>query len=231
MKSLFGDFMKVAVLYSGGKDSNYALYWAIKEGFDVKYLVNVESENKESYMFHIPNVHLTELSAEAVGIPLIKIYTKGEKEKEVEDLKKGLEKLDVEGIVTGAVASVYQKSRIDRVCEELGLKSFAPLWQKDPEWILRTVSELFDVRIVGVYAYGLGKEWLGQRITKDNIDKLLEICEKYGIHKAFEGGEAETFVFDSPVFKKRIEVVEAEIEWHETWGVYHIKKAKLVDKP
>ncbi|WP_423793276.1 TIGR00289 family protein [Methanocaldococcus indicus] len=222
--------MDVAVLYSGGKDSNYALYWAIKEGFNVKYLVNVESENKESYMFHIPNVHLTELSAKAAEIPLVKIYTKGEKEKEVEDLKEGLKELDVDGIVTGAIASRYQKERIDRVCKELNIKSFSPLWQKNPEWILRTVSELFDVIIVGVYAYGLGKEWLGKRIDKNNIDKLLKICEKYGIHKAFEGGEAETFVLDSPVFKKRIVIEESEIEWHDYWGIYHIKKAKLVEK-
>ncbi|WP_456471635.1 diphthine--ammonia ligase [Methanocaldococcus sp.] len=222
--------MDVAVLYSGGKDSNYALYWAIKNNLNVKYLVNVESENKESYMFHIPNVHLTELSAKAVGIPLVKIYTKGEKEKEVEDLKEGIKNLDVDGIVTGAIASEYQKSRIDKICRELNLKSFSPLWKKDPEWILRTVSKLFNVIIVGVYAYGLNKEWLGRRIDESNIEELLKICEKYGIHKAFEGGEAETFVLDSPVFKKRIVIEEAEIEWHETWGVYNIKKAKLVDK-
>ncbi|WP_456419953.1 diphthine--ammonia ligase [Methanocaldococcus infernus] len=223
--------MDVAVLYSGGKDSNYALYWAIKNKFNVKYLVNVESENKESYMFHIPNVHLTELSSKAVGIPLVKIYTKGEKEKEVEDLKEGLRELDIDGVVTGAIASKYQKERIDRVCEELKLKSFSPLWGREPESILREVSELFNVIIVGVYAYGLGKEWLGKRIDKSNIDDLIKLCEKYGIHKAFEGGEAETFVLDSPVFKKRIEIIEGEIEWHETWGIYHIKKAKLVDKP
>ncbi|ENN96811.1 ATP binding protein [Methanocaldococcus villosus KIN24-T80] len=222
--------MDVAVLYSGGKDSNYALYWAIKMGHNVKYLVNVESENKESYMFHIPNVHLTNLSSKASGIPLIKIYTKGEKEKEVEDLKEGLKELDIDAVVTGAVASVYQKSRIDKICEELKIKSLAPLWGKDPEWILRETSKLFEVIIVGVYAYGLGKEWLGKVINEDNIDKLIDICNKYGIHKAFEGGEAETFVLDSPVFKKRIVIEEAEIEWHETWGVYHIKKAKLVKK-
>ncbi len=223
--------MDVAVLYSGGKDSNYALYWAIKEkGLNVKYLVNVESENKESYMFHIPNVHLTELSSKAVGIPLIKIYTKGEKEKEVNDLKEGLKELDIDGVVTGAIASKYQKDRIDKICKELNIKSFSPLWNKNPEWILRTVSELFEVIIVGVYAYGLGKEWLGKRIDKSNIDKILKICEKYGIHKAFEGGEAETFVLDSPVFKKRIKIEEAEIVWHDTWGVYNIKRAKLVEK-
>ncbi|AEF96906.1 diphthine--ammonia ligase [Methanotorris igneus] len=222
--------MKVASLYSGGKDSTYALWWALHQGWEVKYLVNVISKNKESYMFHIPNVELTDLISESVGIPLVRVYTKGEKEKEVLDLKKALEKLDIDGIVCGALASEYQKTRIDHICEEIGIKSFAPLWHKDQELILRDVAKFFDVRIVGVSAYGLGKEWLGKRITEENIDKLLKICERYQINKAFEGGEAETFVFDAPFFKKKIEVVDYEIIWDGVSGVYIVKDAKLVDK-
>ena len=105
--------MKIASLYSGGKDSAYALWWALNQGWDVKYMVNVVSKNKESYMFHIPNVELTDLVSESVGIPLIKVITKGEKEKEILDLKKALEKLDIDGVVSGALASEYQRTRID----------------------------------------------------------------------------------------------------------------------
>ncbi len=94
--------MRVAVLYSGGKDSNYALYWALREGFEVKYLVSMVSERDDSYMYHVPNIGLTELQAKAAGIPLVKGFTSGEKEREVEDLKDVLEGgLNVQGVVAG----------------------------------------------------------------------------------------------------------------------------------
>ena len=195
--------LKIAALYSGGKDSAYALWWALNQGWDVKYLVNVVSKNKESYMFHVPNVELTELVSESTGIPLIRVNTTGEKEKEVLDLKKALKKLDIEGVVSGALASEYQRTRIDHICEELNIKSFAPLWHKDQELILRDTSKFFEFKIVSVSAYGLGREYLGKTINEKNIEELLKIMEKYGINKAFEGGEAETFVFDAPFFNKK----------------------------
>ncbi|MBW9222565.1 TIGR00289 family protein [Methanothermococcus sp. SCGC AD-155-C09] len=222
--------MKIASLYSGGKDSAYALWWALNQGWDVKYLVNVISKNKESYMFHVPNVELTELVSESTGIPLIRVNTTGEKEKEVLDLKKALKKLDIEGVVSGALASEYQRTRIDHICEELNIKSFAPLWHKDQELILRDTSKFFEFKIVSVSAYGLGREYLGKTINEKNIEELLKIMERYGINKAFEGGEAETFVFDAPFFNKKIEVLDYDIIWNEINGLYIVKDAILVDK-
>ena len=222
--------MKIASLYSGGKDSAYALLWALNQGWDVEYIVNVVSKNKESYMFHIPNVELTDLVSESAGIPMVKVITKGEKEKEILDLKKALEKLDIDGVVSGALASEYQRTRIDHICEEIGIKSFAPLWHKDQELILRDSSKFFDFRVVSVAAYGLGKEWLGKRITEENIEKLLKIMEKYRINRAFEGGEAETFVFDTPFFREKIEVLDYEVIWDGLSGFYIVKDAQLVPK-
>ena len=44
--------MNAAILFSGGKDSTMALYYALKEKEDVKYLLSMKSINDESYMFH-----------------------------------------------------------------------------------------------------------------------------------------------------------------------------------
>src|SRR5512145_2973739 len=126
--------MKAAVLFSGGKDSTMAVYKALEDGNEVKYLFSMISENPHSYMYHVPNIHITDLSAQAMDIPLIKGVTKGEEEKEVEDLKNALielKSLGVEAIYSGALYSVYQKSRIDKLCSDLGLESIAPLWQRD----------------------------------------------------------------------------------------------------
>ena len=116
--------MKSAVLFSGGKDSVMALNYAINNGDDVKYLLSIKSQNDESYMFHVPNIHLTDLQAEAIGIPIIEIKTAGVKEEELEDLKEGFKKLKslgIEAIYTGALFSTYQKSRIERLADEIGI--------------------------------------------------------------------------------------------------------------
>jgi diphthine-ammonia ligase len=187
--------MKVAVLFSGGKDSTMAIYKAIKEGHEVKYLVSVFSDNPASYMFHVANIHITELSAKAMGIPLIKKVTKGIKEEELEDLTHILTELKdkgIEAIYSGALFSVYQKSRIDAICEDLGLKSCAPLWHRDPEEYMEEIIDLgFEVIITSVAAEGLDESWLGKTIDKHVIDEIIELNKKYKIHIGFEGGEAE----------------------------------------
>ena len=226
--------MNSAVLFSGGKDSTMACYEAIKNGDSISYLLSMESENDESYMFHIPNIHLTELIAEAMDIPIIKANTKGLKEEELVDLKENLEILKnkgVEAIYTGALFSVYQKSRIDKICEDLGLKSISPLWNVDEEEYMKMIVDLgFEVIITGVFAYGLDESWLGRKIDYNAIDELNEIKDKYKINIAFEGGEAETLVVDGPIFKKRIEIEDAEKIWNNDNGIFHVKKAYLIDK-
>lgn len=224
--------MRVAVLYSGGKDSNYAFYWALKQGFEVKYLVSMVSESDESYMYHVPNIHLTELQARAIGIPLVKGFTSGEKEKEVEDLKAVLEGLKIDGVVAGALESEYQKRRVDRVAEELGIESFAPAWHRDPVDYMRELIEIFDIVMVGVSAYGLDKGWLGRKIDGKALEELVRLHERYKVHVAGEGGEFETFVRDAPFFKAKIVFDEVEKKWSECnySGVLEVKRAHLEKK-
>lgn len=228
------DRMKVAVLFSGGKDSIMACYEAINNGDEILYLLSMESENTESYMFHVPNIHLTDLIAEAIDIPIIKAKTHGIKEKELKDLKDNLLILKdkgIEAIYTGALYSVYQKSRIDEICKELGLKSISLLWHVNEEEYMNRIIDLgFEIIIAGVFAYGLNKSWLGKKIDKSVLNDLKIIKEKYSINLAFEGGEAETLAIDGPIFKKKIKIEEAEIIWDVDSGIYNIKKASLVNK-
>jgi len=226
--------MKVAVLFSGGKDSTMAVYKAIGEGYTVEYLVTMISDNPESYMFHVPNIHITELSSEAMGIPLIKAKTLGEKEKELNDLKDVLKELKdkgVEAIFAGALASEYQKSRIDQLCDDIGLESHAPLWHRDPKEYMEEIIDLgFEVIIISVSAEGLDESWLGRRIDSQLLDDITILNNKYGMHMAFEGGEAETLVLDSPIFNKRIKIVESSNVWDRDNGHLMITKAVLEDK-
>ena len=226
--------MKAAVLFSGGKDSTMAVYKAIEEGYDVEYLVSMISDNPESYMFHVPNIHITELSSEAMEIPLIKAKTHGVKEKELDDLKGVLNKLKergIEAIFAGALASEYQKSRIDQLCRDLGLESNAPLWHIDPKKYMEEIIDSgFEVIIISVSAEGLDESWLGKRIDHQLLEEIINLNSKYGMHMAFEGGEAETLVLDCPIFKRRIKIIEASNVWDRDSGYLLITKAELENK-
>ena len=226
--------MKVAVLFSGGKDSTMAVFNALESGEDVKYLLAMESENDESYMFHVPNIHLTGLLAEAMDIPIITIKTAGVKEAELEDLRMGFEKLKslgIEAIYTGALFSVYQKSRIEKLGKETGLKIISPYWHvNELEYMRFIVSLGFEVIISGVAAYGLDEKWLGRKIDDKCIDDLIKLNEKVGLNLAFEGGEAETLVLDGPIFKKKVKILKDKRQWHVDSGLYIIEKAELEEK-
>jgi len=223
--------MRVVCLSSGGKDSTLALWLAMKQGHEVERLVAMVPKREDSWMFHYPNIHLVDLFAECVGLPLLKAETSGMKEEELKDLERTLSKLSIEGVVSGAIASEYQKSRIDRICEKLGFVSIAPLWGREPIELLNEMLDAkFNIIITSVAAQGFDESWLGRKIDEECITDLLDLQRKYKINISAEGGEYETLVLDAPFFKKRIEVVEAERIWRGTNGYLFIKQAKLVEK-
>jgi diphthine-ammonia ligase len=226
--------MKAAVLFSGGKDSTMALYKALDDGWDVEYLLSMHSVNPHSYMFHVPNIHLTQLLSDALEIPLIEAETPGEKEEELKDLKKALIDLKnrgVEAIFTGAIASEYQKSRIDQLCKEVGLESHAPLWHQDPEEYMKEVIDLgFEVIITSVAAEGLDESWLGKLIDETQLNLLMKLHEIHRLHLAFEGGEAETLVLNGPIFKKKLHILKSRNVWDKDSGYLVIEDAILENK-
>jgi predicted ATP pyrophosphatase (TIGR00289 family) len=223
--------MRVAVLATGGKDSALALHKVVKAGHEVKYLVSMIPLSEDSWMFHYPNIQLVDLFAEAVEIPLVKGETSGVKEKEVEDLKRLIRELDVDAVVSGAIASTYQKTRIEQMCQQLGLRSITPLWHTDPLTILEEILSLkFETIVTGVCAYGFSREWLGRKIDYATVKALKELNRQYGISLVGEGGEYETLVLDAVFFKKRLKIVEAETIWKNQSGYFLVKKAKLEKK-
>ncbi|NIO44372.1 MAG: TIGR00289 family protein, partial [Candidatus Aenigmarchaeota archaeon] len=218
-------------LFSGGKDSVFAILKAKQKGHEIKYLATIHSKNPDSYMYHTPNIGLTLIQAEAMKIQLASKESKGEKEKEIEDLKILLEGLGVEGVVCGAIASNYQKQRVEKVCKELNLKLLSPLWEMDQEKLLRDIIEnKFEVIITAVAAEGFDESWLGRKIDEECIKDLIELKEKFSINIAGEGGEFETVVLDCPLFIRKILITESEKRWEGNNGMLDVKDAKLVEK-
>lgn len=220
--------MKIGALISGGKDSWFAAYKARKEN-ELACLIAIKSRNPESYMFHIPNIELVKLQAKAAGLPLVWWETEGIKEEELEDLKQAIEiakeKYRIEGLVSGAIASNYQKERVDSICEELNLKSIAPLWHSNEDLYIQELIKNFNVIIVGIAAEGLKKEMLGMRIGITFVDRMRSL----NVSPIGEGGEYESFVLECPLFKRKIRIEESEIKMeNECTGHCIIKKVILV---
>lgn len=228
--------MHLAILFSGGKDSTFALYWAVQQGWDVRCLVSVMPTRADSWMFHTPNIQFVNYQAEALGLPLVAQATSGEKEKELNDLKKALQqakkKYHVDGVVVGALASDYQQERVNRVCEDLQLKTYAPLWHKDQDRLLREMIDCgFEIIIQHIAAEGLSEKWLGRKLDQRCHDDLLILHKKFGMNPAGEGGEYESFVFDGPIFKKRIVIEDAEKKMESAnCGTLVMKKLRLERK-
>ncbi|NPV62585.1 MAG: diphthine--ammonia ligase [Methanotrichaceae archaeon] len=226
--------MKLGVLFSGGKDSVFACRRAMKRN-QVACLITLISENQDSYMFHTPNIDRAGVLAEAMDIPILAWTTRGEEELELEDLKAAIararEEYGIQGVVTGAIESVYQSSRVQRICRDLDLWCFNPLWQIDQVGYLRLLlREGFRVMIIGVFAYPLDESWLGKELDEEVIEKLERLQNRYRINPSGEGGELETFVLDGPILKKRVEVVKFSKIYDNYRGCLQIADLRLVEK-
>ena len=235
-ESLIDAAQELGVLFSSGKDSAYAAYVMGRQNYEIACLILIKSRNPASYMFHTPAVDIAKLQAEAMNIPIIEQHTKGQKEAELKDLEKAIirakDGYKIEGIVTGALFSDYQRQRIERICDHLGLKVFSPLWHKDQEKYMKELLDNgFRFIMTSVAAEGLDKSWLGRVITKKDVGRLAELNRKLGINVAGEGGEFETLVVDSPMFRKRIKIEKFEVkEDSDNSAVIDIKKAALEEK-
>jgi len=214
--------LRSAILFSGGKDSGLALSYAL-EYTNVKCLIIMQSKNMESYMFHTPNIQWAKTQAECTGIPYIVQLTAGEKEKELKDLeaaiKKAKQKYKVQAIVTGAIESVYQASRVQTITNNLGMECFNPLWQKDQiELLEELIEKKFDVILIGTFGYGLDK-LIGRKIDKKFIEEIKLLRDRLKINPAGEGGEFESFVLNAPYYKKPLKIIKNNIVKDDSGGI------------
>lgn len=223
--------MRLATLFSGGKDSVLATYLMEGQGHEVVVLVNVRPRDPHSWVFHTPNLAVLPLMAEAMGKRLVTVDSSGTEEDDLKALGQVLSGLEVEGVVTGAIASDYQWDRINHVCEGLGLRVFSPLWRKDQGMLM---DELLDSGIkavlVSVSADGLDSSWLGKEIDSDMLGSLREVAKRRGMNLAGEGGEYETTVLDSPLHAKSMQIIDSETYAVRDGGTLKIIKARLEAK-
>lgn len=214
--------MRVAVLSSGGKDSAAAWWWALCRGWTVDCLVTVTITGEDSPMFQIPSTHLVERQAELAGVPWVEVRTDGEVPEDLNALAEALRARDIDGFVSGALRSDYQKSRLERMAERLDMTSWTPLWhQSGHEHLKGMIQHGFEIMITGVSAEGLTQEWLGRIMTMKSFDDLAALANKHRFHVEGEGGEYETLVVKGPHMDGRL-FVEGTVHWDGIRGHYEV---------
>jgi diphthine-ammonia ligase len=222
--------MRAAVLFSGGKDSVYATYIAQQQHFDIVGTITVVPSVSDSYMFHVPNARFASTISGAMGMSSHTVEVPPGRD-ELQVLSEAIRSMEVDAVITGAIASDYQMFRINFVCEEIGVRVFSPLWHKDQEMLFREiVGAGFDVRMVGVAADGLDERWLGRTIDSKAIDDLVVLRRKRRINVSGEGGEFETIVLDGPNFCRRLEISSSSIDWTGGSGTLRIHALSAVNK-
>jgi ABC transporter with metal-binding/Fe-S-binding domain ATP-binding protein len=226
------ELMRLASLYSGGKDSTFATYIMEQQGHEVEHLVNIRPKDPHSWVFHTPNLNVLPLLAEAMGKKLVAVDSSGEEADDLRALRDALSILDVEGVITGAIASDYQWDRINHVCEGLGLPVYSPLWRKDQALLMGEMIEA-GVRaiMVSVSADGMDSSWLGREIDRETLKELMRLSKQNGMNLAGEGGEYESLTIDSPLQLQTLSIVEKEIMTTRDGGSLKVIRAALEEKP
>ena len=252
---LFGESMRVAILASGGKDSTYAAWWASLQGWEVVSLVTVLVRGEDSMMFQLQNSWIAGFQASSIGVSWKPVLSDGEEEKEIDDLEEALCEgvnssvgeeeiwpagirvpdnlefhrgpLEIDGLVVGALRSDYQKTRIERMCEKIGIRSFCPLWHKGHiDHMESLVEHGFEVVFTSVSTEGMDEGWIGKKLDKESLEILVEASKKYRFNLDGEGGEFETIVTGAPHMRRKI-LLEGEAVWYGSRGVFELKSCRL----
>jgi len=221
--------IRALVLSSGGKDSILALHKAWELGLRIIGIITMLPEDPNSMLYHTHNVRHVEKIAESIGIDWYGFEAK--KKEEEKALERALKKLNAELLVSGGIASNYQKDIFDKIAESASMRHLAPLWGMKPYDVLNEIISMkMDVMIIAVAAYGLDEKWLGRNLTKESVYELLKLSEKYHFNPIGEGGDFDSFVLDAPLYKKRLIPLRVIKRWEKDSGALEIQELMMEDK-
>ena len=225
--------MKLACLFSGGKDSTYAIHVAKKQGHDVVCLLSIFPKSEESHLLHHPNLEWTKLQSESMNIPQLTAISSsddtGDELITIENLLRHAKvQFQIDGLLHGGIKSKFQKEQFETLCSKLNLIPVAPLWETEPKKYMNDLLESgFNFMMITVSSDGLDEQWLGKLILKSDIEILNILSSKFGFNLNFEGGEAETFVIDCPLFSNPIKINKFLKHWDGYRGRFEIVDAEL----
>lgn len=225
--------MKLACLFSGGKDSTYAIHVAKKQGHEVVCLLSIFPKSDESHLLHHPNLQWTKLQSESMNIPQLTAISSSDDTGDeliiIENLLRHAKvQFQIDGLLHGGIKSKFQKEQFETLCSKLNLIPVAPLWETEPKKYMNDLLDSgFNFMMITVSSDGLDEQWLGKLILKSDIEILNILSSKFGFNLNFEGGEAETFVIDCPLFSNPIKINKFLKHWDGYRGRFEIVDAEL----
>lgn len=223
--------MEVAILYSGGKDSNYALESAIKKGWGVKYLLSVKPNRTDCFLFHYATVEHTPIQAKLLNIPHIIVpCTVADPILEADIVKRIVEKNPVDAVILGGTGlQITQIKSVQDALLPLKVETFASHAGMEHEDLLRDmIKSGYKIMISQFATEGMNKSWLGKVLDENSVEELIKLSRKYGFHSGGDGSAFDTFVLESPLFKERINFKKLEVIEESNFSGYLIAKEPVI---
>ena len=229
--------MDIAILYSGGKDSTFAVQYAKNKGWNIKYLISVKPTRKDCFLFHYATVEQTKDIAKMLEIPHFYVKCKVSdpvKEANIvnEIVESNQKKLKVDAVVLGGTGlQETQLKSIQNALRPLKVDAFASHAGEEHDLVMEEMlNKGYEIMITQIASDGL-KDWLGKKITKESFSQLKKDSVKYGFHIGFEGGYADTLVLDCPLFSKKLIVEDMSIIYEDDFcGHVVINKYRMESK-
>lgn len=228
------NFMDVAVLYSGGKDSTLAIEHCIKKSWDIKYLLSVKPTRTDCFLFHFATVEMTKELSKALGFRHVYVRCNvADPKQEATIIQRVVQKDPVDAIILGGTG--LQATQIRSIRDAvfgIGTEVFAAHTGADHEALVHDMIQRgYDIRVTQVAAEGLSASWLGRRLDSSTFQQLKELSKRYGFHIGAEGGHYDTLVVDAPFFQKRLEILESKSVMESGFSGYlEITRHALAEK-
>jgi len=221
---------KAFISWSGGKDCCLAAYKATQQGIKIVYLLNMVTQGGQRSCSHGIAAQWIRQQSEAMEIPLLQFPTTDDNYQSV--FTSALNELSNNEVITGVFGDIdFEPHRewIEKVCAPSGITPILPLWGENQSKIFLDFIGLgFEAKVIATRADLMGKEWLGRMLDEKFLKDLADLNKE--ITPCGEAGEFHTLVVDGPIFRKRVEICDAEtVKRGEHW-FWDIKKIELVGK-
>lgn len=224
--------LKVAVSWSGGKDSCFSLFRSLLQSSSdcqICCLLNFINRDVGKSMSHGLDYRLIVAQAEALEIPIVQRETTWDTyEQEFKQAVAELKQHGVSTLVFGDIDIEGHKDWVERVCGELGVRPILPLWGDEPQKLLSGFIDAgFEAIVICAKAELFGEKWLGRRVDEVFAKDLLRLNN---VHPCGEQGEYHTFVIDGPIFKRRMNIIDSEKVLREGYRFLNISRYEILSK-